>query len=144
MKAVSTRGRRPRVDTSFRGMMWGLIWKYHVIIYLSLMYYCMFLEISKIYQCFSFLFVSSFVSPIVFGLVRMLLDVFTIFFSFLVPYFNIFVRFPCYFYAGLVQTISKSPRQASKTSMTSAILILWRQRCKGVRHVFQLHSSKFK
>ena len=37
------------------------------------------------YQFFHFLFVSSHVSPIVFGLVRTLLDVFTIFFSFLLP-----------------------------------------------------------
>ena len=64
---------------------------------------------------FSFLFVKS---PKMMGdtkLLRTLLDVlkFTIFFLFLGPYFHIFVHFPCYFHARLVQIMSKSPWKAS-------------------------------
>ena len=84
----------------------------------------------NMYQFVSFsLFVSSFISPIVFGLGRTFLDVLTIFFSFLGSYFHILEQCLCYFHAALVQIMSKSLRKSSETSFTSVILILWRQRC---------------
>ena len=87
------------------------------IIYLSLIYYKKnWNKISTNYQFFFFLFVSSLVSSIFIGLVRTLLDVFTIFFSFLGLYFHIFVNFLCYVPVGLIQIMSKSSRKVSNMS----------------------------
>ena len=136
---ISSRGKRYQPKAEGRGLIplfegWCGAWyeSNHVMIYLSLIYYKKQKNGTKFPRFIDFsifLFVSSLVSSIVIGLVRTLLDVFTVFFSFLGPYFHIFVNFSCYVPAELIQIMSKSPQKASKTSSTSAILILWRQCC---------------
>ena len=118
---ISSRGKQYQPKAKGRGLIplfkgWCGPWYESnlVIIYISLIYYKKnWNKISKIYQFFFFLFVSSLVSSIVIRLVRTLLDIFTIFFSFLGPYFHNFVNFPCGIDPNYVKISTKRVKDVS-------------------------------